>query len=98
MPAIDLISVDLPAPLSPTSAITSPARTSKSTSLSAWTEPNDFVIPRSSSVGVSAKVTKFRRSGRGAPQGAPTVTQAGTSSTSCTTPLQMSLFFMKPDV
>ena len=35
MPAIDLISVDLPAPLSPTSAITSPRRTSRSTSVSA---------------------------------------------------------------
>ena len=35
IPATHLISVDLPAPLSPTSAITSPARTSKSTSVSA---------------------------------------------------------------
>src|SRR5438876_1191857 len=37
MPAIDLISVDLPAPLSPTRAITSPSRTAKSTSFSACT-------------------------------------------------------------
>src|SRR5947209_8296877 len=51
MPATHLISVDLPAPLSPTSAITSPARTSKSTSSSACTDPKVFVIPRSSSGG-----------------------------------------------
>ena len=46
MPATHLISVDFPAPLSPTSAITSPARTSKSTSVSAWTEPKLFEMPR----------------------------------------------------
>src|SRR4051812_33136970 len=57
MPATDLISVDLPAPLSPTSAITSPLRTSKSTSLSAWTEPNRFVTPRSSRIGVGVALT-----------------------------------------
>src|SRR4051812_47502867 len=48
VPATHLTRVDLPAPLSPTSAITSPCRTSKSTSVSAWTEPNDFDTPRSS--------------------------------------------------
>src|SRR6476660_5657220 len=53
MPAIDLISVDLPAPLSPTSAITSPSRTSKSTSISACTEPKVFDRPRISRSGVS---------------------------------------------
>src|SRR5438046_6603707 len=53
MPATHLISVDLPAPLSPTSAITSPLRTSRSTSVSAWTEPNDLETPRSSSRGTS---------------------------------------------
>src|SRR3954452_2594070 len=53
MPAIPLISVDLPAPLSPTSAVTSPLRTSRSTSVSAWTEPKDFETPRSSRRGVS---------------------------------------------
>ena len=47
VPAMHLISVDLPAPLSPTSAITSPCRTSKSTSVSASTEPNVFVMSRS---------------------------------------------------
>src|SRR5206468_11625909 len=41
-----LIRVDLPAPLSPTRAITSPSRTSKSTSVSACTEPNDLERPR----------------------------------------------------
>src|SRR4051812_35802854 len=53
MPAMHLISVDLPAPLSPTSARTSPACTSRSTSVSAWTEPKDLWTPRSSRSGVS---------------------------------------------
>src|SRR2546423_13802584 len=52
MPATHLINVDLPAPLSPTSAITSPSRTSKSTSESACTDPKFFETPRSSSAGV----------------------------------------------
>src|SRR3954453_14870707 len=46
MPAMHFTRVDLPAPLSPTSAITSPGRTSKSTSVSAWTEPKDLVRSR----------------------------------------------------
>src|SRR2546423_9068338 len=53
MPATHLIRVDLPAPLSPTSAMTSPSRTSKSTSASACTDPNDFEMPRSWRIGVS---------------------------------------------
>src|SRR3954454_20261147 len=52
VPATHLISVDLPAPLSPTSAITSPWRTSKSTSVSARTEPKSLEAARTSSVGV----------------------------------------------
>ena len=62
MPATHLISVDLPAPLSPTSAITSPARTSKSTSVSACTEPKLFEMPRSSSSGgrSSVRVARWR--------------------------------------
>src|SRR5512132_2241431 len=59
IPATHLIRVDLPAPLSPTSAITSPWRTSKSTSVSACTEPNDFEIPRSWRIGGSLKVANF---------------------------------------
>src|SRR5436305_6924632 len=51
MPAMHLISVDLPAPLSPTSAMTSPSRTSKSTSVSACTEPKLLLIPRTASAG-----------------------------------------------
>src|ERR1700694_5731071 len=54
MPAMHLINVDLPAPLSPTRAITSPARTSKSTSLSACTEPKLLLIPRTASAGTTA--------------------------------------------
>src|ERR1700704_2778435 len=41
-------SVLLPAPFSPTSACTSPARTSKSIPRRARTAPNDLVTPRSS--------------------------------------------------
>src|SRR5919109_2578341 len=48
------MSVDLPAPLSPTSAITSPSRASKSTSCRASTEPKCFETARSSSVGLGA--------------------------------------------
>src|SRR5919198_2828988 len=59
MPATHLISVDFPAPLSPTRAITSPSRTSKSTSVSASTEPNDLEIPRISRSGLSLTVPVF---------------------------------------
>src|SRR3972149_9346384 len=59
MPATHLISGDVPAPLSPTSAITSPLRTSKSTSESAWTDPNDFDRPRISRRGSSLMVAGF---------------------------------------
>src|SRR5664279_1455900 len=53
IPATHLIRVDLPAPLSPTSAMTSPLFTSKSTSVSAWTEPKDFEMLRRSRSGAS---------------------------------------------
>src|SRR5215213_1446055 len=52
MPAIVLTSVDLPAPLSPTRATTSPGRTSKSTSWSACTGPKLLLTPFSESTGV----------------------------------------------
>src|SRR3954463_6393099 len=55
MPATLLTSVDLPAPLSPTRAMTSPDRTSKSTPRRACTAPNRLCTPRSSSSGVSLK-------------------------------------------
>src|SRR3954452_5639867 len=51
MPAIVLTSVDLPAPLSPTSATTSPDWTSKSTSLSACTGPKLLLTPLRESTG-----------------------------------------------
>ena len=44
----------LPAPLSPTRATTSPGRTSKSTSLSAWTGPKLLLTPLRASTGWSA--------------------------------------------
>src|SRR5665647_1890174 len=46
-PARILTSVDLPAPLSPTSATTSPAAMSRSTSVRAFTDPKDLEIPLS---------------------------------------------------
>src|SRR5918911_4999857 len=72
MPATHLISVDLPAPLSPTSAITSPARTSKSASRSACTAPKCLETSRSSSVGWAVAFTRpgFYHGG-GAPSEAP---------------------------
>src|SRR5436190_18456721 len=66
------MSVDLPAPLSPTSAITSPSRTSKSTSCKARTEPKCLETPRSSRVGaVVVALTGGLYHGRGARNGAP---------------------------
>src|SRR5919202_3556241 len=50
------ISVDLPAPFSPSSACTSPRRRSKSTWSLARTPGKVFVIPRSSSTGRSASI------------------------------------------
>src|SRR6516162_3931832 len=51
IPEMVLISVDLPAPLSPTSAVTCPAGTSRSMSVSARTGPKLFPMPRSCSSG-----------------------------------------------
>src|SRR5262245_39104871 len=51
MPATHLTSVDLPAPLSPTSAVTSPARTVKSTPCSTCTGPKCLSTPRSCRIG-----------------------------------------------
>src|SRR3954471_3430238 len=51
-PEIVLINVDLPAPLSPTRATTSPAWTSKSTLPRACTGPKDLLTPRRRSRGV----------------------------------------------
>ena len=50
-PDMILISVDLPAPFSPSSAWTSPGRTSKLTPRSTATGPNDFSIPSSATIG-----------------------------------------------
>src|SRR5438034_3172500 len=47
IPAIHLISTDLPAPLSPASAVTCPDGTSRSTPTSACTGPKFLLIPRS---------------------------------------------------
>src|SRR6266508_5873025 len=52
MPEMVLMRVDLPAPLSPTSAVTWPAWAAKSTALSACTAPKRLLTPRSSRSGV----------------------------------------------
>src|SRR4029450_12462384 len=51
MPAMHLMRVDLPAPLSPTRAMTSPGETWKSTSNRACTAPKLFETPFSSRIG-----------------------------------------------
>src|SRR3954454_20739398 len=73
MPATHLIKVDLPAPLSPTRAITSPSRTSKSTSRSASTDPKLLLTALSSSVGGEVAFTGGFYHGGGAPRSASTV-------------------------
>src|SRR6478735_5337820 len=57
MPAMHLIRVDLPAPLSPTRAMTSPRETWKSTSKRACTAPKLFETPFSSKMGVSVTLS-----------------------------------------
>src|SRR5213595_1501666 len=57
MPAIDLTSVDLPAPLSPTKPTTSPALTAKSTRSRAWTGPNRLLTPSSSRSGAPSAIS-----------------------------------------
>src|SRR3954454_20611430 len=72
MPPMHLTNVDLPAPLSPTSAVTWPGYTTKSTSRSTCTGPKLLSMPRSSSRGVSVTTVPFhdRAGGRhGTPTG-----------------------------
>src|SRR6185369_9382105 len=54
MPPMHFTSVDLPAPLSPTSEVTSPALAAKSTSFRTCTGPKLLFTPRSSRTGVPA--------------------------------------------
>src|SRR4051812_4685374 len=63
MPPMHLTNVDLPAPLSPTSAVTSPGYTARETSRRTCTGPKLLLIPRTSSRGVA--VTVFLSQGRG---------------------------------
>src|SRR5580704_4046899 len=53
-PEMVLIVTDLPAPLSPTSAVILPAGTERLTLSRAWTAPNDLLTPRSSRSGTSS--------------------------------------------
>src|SRR3954453_22571040 len=77
-PEITFTSVDLPAPLSPTSATTSPGETSISASVRAWTAPKRFEIPLSDRTGVAVAVAVTsspprgrNRGSRGRPDGRP---------------------------
>src|ERR671934_1662034 len=65
------MSVDLPAPLSPTSAITSPSRTSKFTASSACTAPKLFETSRSSRVGRGVAFTRVFYNGGALPRERP---------------------------
>src|SRR5690348_1807177 len=51
MPATHLTRVDLPAPLSPTRAVTSPGYTAKSTSCNTWTAPKLLLRPSTRRIG-----------------------------------------------
>src|SRR5579862_1898152 len=99
VPATHLTSVDLPAPLSPTSAMTSPSRTSKLTPASACTEPNDLVMLRSSRRGVSVTgrfLTTEREWRR--PKGAPPLDDSTYLQYCAYVPTQTSLFLSQPCV
>lgn len=61
MPVSILTSVDLPAPFSPTSAVTSPARKVSPTLCSARTPGKLLETPRSDSTGVASAVSDDRR-------------------------------------
>src|SRR5215207_11180225 len=66
IPATHLTSFDLPAPLSPTRAVTSPARTEKSTSCSTWTAPKLLLTLLScSSIAASSAAVPDPWDGRG---------------------------------
>src|SRR5215475_12002943 len=72
MPPMHLTSVDLPAPLSPTRAVTSPARAVKSTLRRTCTGPKLLSSPRSSSRGVALTSWCSCRTGvAGRPVGLP---------------------------
>src|SRR5207342_2038367 len=71
MPAMHFTSTDLPAPLSPRRAVTSPARTSRSTLVRACTGPNAFEIPCRRSSGWGAVSALTRPEPRGAAGAAP---------------------------
>src|ERR1700722_7986915 len=53
-PEIALISVDLPAPLSPAKATTSPGKTSRETLFNAWTPPKCLETLRTPRIGASS--------------------------------------------
>src|SRR5256885_14789314 len=63
MPPTHLTSVDFPAPLSPTSAVTSPVYAVKSTSRSTCTAPKLLLIRRSSSNGVGIRPPSYGGAG-----------------------------------
>src|ERR1044072_619664 len=69
MPESSLVSVDLPAPLSPTSAVTSPRWRSRSTSDRACTPPKCLLSPRPDRIGSSATAVTARAAASGSAEG-----------------------------
>src|SRR4051794_12361932 len=57
IPAMHFTRVDLPAPLSPTSAVTSPGYTARSTSRRTWTGPKLLLTPRISRIGSGTRTS-----------------------------------------
>src|SRR5256885_8997477 len=81
MPPTHLTRVDLPAPLSPTRAVTSPAFAVRSTSRRTWTAPKLLLIPRISRRGAAAVTVAPRGCRKDAGPGAGRVSHgAGTGS------------------
>src|SRR5918995_3257514 len=71
MPVMTLMSVDLPAPFSPTRAWTSPPRSSNDTSSSARVAPNRLDIPRTARTGAASASVTGRRPARYTPRHPP---------------------------
>src|ERR687898_274133 len=71
MPVMTLMSVDLPAPFSPTRAWTSPPRSSNDTSSSARVAPNRLDIPRMARTGAASASVTGRRPARYTPRHPP---------------------------
>src|SRR5438876_11795922 len=85
-PVMILISVDLPAPFSPTSAWTSPAASAKETPFSARTPANDFEREAASRRGNGTDDTGRRVEISGGPEGRPLPVGDGVQTVASTRP------------